>query len=191
MRIQLAHQTAKLMAEEGITDHAFAKRKAARQLGAADTKHLPSNQEIDEALNSYRALYQQERHPAILRRLREDALAAMESLAPFHPWLTGSVLSGMAGEHSDINLIIYSDDAKSVLLNLLNRNVQFDDSEWKTTIGGHPETVPCYTLAGESGFPIHVVILPERSRHNGGRQREGRTDTAGLKELLARSEPQA
>jgi len=34
MREQLAHQAAKLMAEDGITDHAYAKRKAARQLGA-------------------------------------------------------------------------------------------------------------------------------------------------------------
>ena len=31
MREQLAHQAAKLMAEDGITDHAHAKRKAARQ----------------------------------------------------------------------------------------------------------------------------------------------------------------
>jgi len=42
MREQLAHQAAKLMAEDGITDHAFAKRKAARQLGAADTSTCPA-----------------------------------------------------------------------------------------------------------------------------------------------------
>src|SRR5512141_2398292 len=90
MREQLAHQAAKLMAEDGITDHAFAKRKAARQLGAADTQHLPSNQEVDDALHSYRALYQQGSHPGILRQLREEALATMHLLAEFHPYLTGS-----------------------------------------------------------------------------------------------------
>jgi hypothetical protein len=90
------------MAEDGITDHAFAKRKAAKQLGASDTQHLPGNQEIDEALHSYRALYQHESHPDILYQLREEALAAMRLLEPFHPYLTGSVLSGTAGEHSDI-----------------------------------------------------------------------------------------
>ena len=46
MREQLAHQTARLIAEDGIVDFAFAKRKAARQMGASDTQHLPSNQEI-------------------------------------------------------------------------------------------------------------------------------------------------
>ncbi|MDH4285718.1 MAG: hypothetical protein OEV35_10410, partial [Gallionellaceae bacterium] len=54
MREQLAHHAARLMAEDGITDYAFAKRKAARQMGAEDSHHLPSNQQVDEALRSYR-----------------------------------------------------------------------------------------------------------------------------------------
>jgi hypothetical protein len=119
MREQLAHQAAKLMAEDGITDHAHAKRKAARQLGAADTQHMPSNQEIDEALHSYRVLYQHDSHPGILHQLREEALTSMRLLVEFHPYLIGSVLSGTAGELSDINLMLFSDDAKAVLLFLL------------------------------------------------------------------------
>src|SRR3989338_5363218 len=85
MREQLAHRAAKLMAEDGITDHAYAKRKAAKQLGASGTHHLPSNEEIDAALRSFRQLFQHETHPGILRRLREEALAAMRMLAQFHP----------------------------------------------------------------------------------------------------------
>src|SRR5512139_3839737 len=92
MREQLAHQAARLMAEDGITDYAFAKRKAAKQLGAPDTQHLPSNQEVEQALRSFRALFQQEHHPVILSQLREQALAIMRVLEPFHPYLTGSVL---------------------------------------------------------------------------------------------------
>jgi hypothetical protein len=128
MREQLAHLAAKLMAEDGITDHAFAKRKAARQLGAADTQHLPSNQEVDDALNSYRALYQQDSHPGILNQLREEALTTMRLLAEFRPYLTGSVLSGTAGEQSDVNLMLFSDDAKAVLLYLLKHKVDSMDA---------------------------------------------------------------
>jgi len=148
MREQLAHQAAKLMAEDGITDHAFAKRKAARQLGAADTQHLPSNQEVDDALHSYRALYQQDSHPGILRQLREEALATMRLLAEFRPYLTGSVLSGMAGAQSDINLMLFSDDAKAVLLFLLKHKIEFADGEWKVHFAGRDEKVPSYTLTG-------------------------------------------
>ena len=185
MREQLAHQAAKLMAEDGIIDHALAKRKAARQLGAADTQHLPSNQEVDEALHSYRLLYQQDSHPNILYQLREEALEAMRMFASFHPYLTGSVLSGTAGEQSDINLMLFSDDVKAVLLFLLKHNIDFEDNEWITRIGGHEETVPSYTLTSESGTPIHIVVLPENALHSGSRHPETHADIAAVEALLA------
>lgn len=184
MREQLAHQAAKLMAEGGITDHAYAKRKAARQLGAADTQHLPSNQEVDEALHSYRALYQHDSHPGILRQLREEALAIMRLLAEFHPYLTGSVLGGTAGAHSDINLMLFSDDAKAVLLFLLKHKIEFEDGEWKVLVGGREESVPSYTLTGESGVQTHIIVLPENARHSGSRHPETHADITAVEALL-------
>ena len=185
MREQLAHQAAKLMAEDGITDHAHAKRKAARQLGAADTQHMPSNQEIDEALHSYRVLYQHDSHPGILHQLREEALITMRLLVEFHPYLIGSVLSGTAGELSDINLMLFSDDAKAVLLFLLQHKIDFDDGEWKVRVNGHEETVPSYTLTGESGTQTHIIVLPENARHSGSRHPETHADIAAMEVLLA------
>jgi hypothetical protein len=185
MREQLAHQAAKLMAEDGITDHAHAKRKAARQLGAADTQHMPSNQEIDEALHSYRVLYQHDSHPGILHQLREEALTSMRLLVEFHPYLIGSVLSGTAGELSDINLMLFSDDAKAVLLFLLQHKIDFDDGEWKVRVNGHEEIVPSYTLTSESGTQTHIMVLPENARHSGSRHPETHADIAAVEMLLA------
>jgi hypothetical protein len=185
MREQLAYHAAKLMAEDGITDHAFAKRKAARQLGAADTQHLPSNQEVDDALQSYRALYQQDRHDNILRQLREEAVRTMHLLAEFHPYLTGSVLNGTAGVRSDINLMVFSDDAKAVLLFLLKHKIDFEDGEWKARVAGHEETVPSYTFTGESGTLIHVSVLPENARYGGSRHPETHASIAALESLLS------
>lgn len=184
MREQLAHQAAKLMAEDGITDHAFAKRKAARQLGASDTQHMPSNHEVDDALHSYRVLYQRDSHPGILRQLREEALSAMRMLEPFHPYLTGSVLSGTAGAQSDINLMLYSDDEKSVLLFLLKHKIDFEGGEWKVHLGGREEIVPSYTVTGESGVQIHIIVLPENARHSGSRHPDTHADIAAVEALL-------
>jgi hypothetical protein len=184
MREQLAHLSARLIAEDGITDFAFAKRKAAKQLGAADTQHLPSNQEVEEALHSYRALFQHESHPSVLYQLRSEALAAMQVLSPFNPYLTGSVLSGTASEHSDINLMLFSDDAKAVLLFLLKSNIEFEDREWRARIGGHEESVPSYTLTGESGTLIHVIVLPENARFGGSRHPDTHADIAAVEALL-------
>jgi len=185
MREQLAHHAARLMAEDGITDYAYAKRKAAKQMGAADTQHLPSNQEVDDALHSYRALYQLDSHPDILYQLREEALAAMRLLEPFQPYLTGSVLSGTAGEHSDINIMLFSDDAKAVLLFLLKHNFEFEDGEWRVRLNGHDELVPSYTLTGESGTQTHIIVLPENARHSGSRHPETHADIAAVEGLLA------
>lgn len=185
MREQLAHQAAKLMAEDGITDHAFAKRKAARQLGAADTQHLPSNQEVDDALHSYRALYQRDSHQGTVYQLREEALASMRQLAEFQPYLTGSVMNGTAGEHSDINLMLFSDDAKAVLLFLLKHKIDFEDGEWRVRIGGHEELVPSYSLTGESGTQTHIIVLPENARFSGSRHPETHADIAAVEALLA------
>lgn len=185
MREQLAHQAAKLMAEDGITDHAYAKRKAARQLGAADTHHLPSNDEIDTALRSFRMLFQSVQHPPILRELRVEALGNMRLLADFQPYLTGSVLTGTAGAQSDINLMLFSDDAKAVLLFLLKHNIEFDDGEWTVRIGGHEESVPSYTLTSASDVQTHIIVLPENARHSGSRHPETHADIATVEALLA------
>lgn len=185
MREQLAHLSARIIAEDGIADFAFAKRKAAKQLGAADTQHLPSNQEVEEALHSYRALFQHENHPNVLYQLRQEALVAMRLFEPYNPYLTGSVLNGTAGQNSDINLMLFSDDTKAVLLFLLKNNIEFEDGEWKVRVGGHEESVPSYTLTGESGTQIHIIVLPENARFGGSRHPETHGDITAVAGLLA------
>lgn len=184
MREQLAHHAARLMAEGGITDYAFAKRKAARQMGAADTHHLPSNQQVEEALRSFRSLYQSDSHPGILRQLRAQALDVMRLLEPFHPYLTGSVLNGTAGEQSDINLVVYSDDEKSVMMFLLKRNLPFESGEWRAHLAGRQQTVPSFTLQTGDGVPVHIAVLPDNARHGGDRKAETRADAAAVEALL-------
>lgn len=185
MREQLAHQAAKLIAEAGMADFASAKRKAARQLGASDTQHLPSNREVEDALHSYRSLYQHDTHPDILYHLRSIARTSMQQLSAFHPYLTGSVLSGAAGEHSDINLILFSDDAKAVLLFLLKNKISFEDGEWRVRLNGREEVVPSYTLSDELGTQIHVVVLPENARYSGSRHPDTHANIAAVEAILA------
>src|SRR5919198_203215 len=87
LRARIAAAAARLMAEDGIDDFALAKRKAARQLGALDTHSLPRNDEIEEELRAYRALYQAEDHPQVIGELRRTALDVMQTLEQFSPYL--------------------------------------------------------------------------------------------------------
>src|SRR5512138_1302260 len=125
MRARIAAAAARVMAEDGIDDFALAKRKAARRLGAPDTEALPTNDEVEAELRAYRALYQAEDHERILAELRAVALDAMEALREFNPYLTGPVLTGVAGAYSEIDLQLFPDSAKDIEMFLLNRNIPF------------------------------------------------------------------
>src|SRR5690554_1902322 len=58
-RREIAAVAARMMAEDGIADFGFAKRKAARQLGLPEkTEALPTNAEIEAELRAWQALYQ-------------------------------------------------------------------------------------------------------------------------------------
>ena len=144
MRTRIAAAAARLMAEDGIDNFALAKRKAARQLGAADTESLPTNDEVESALRDYRALYQAEEHPERIAELRRVALDAMRALERFSPYLTGPVLKGIAGPYAEIDLQLYPDSAKDVELFLLERNIAFDTSEGRRYSGDRAHAVSVF-----------------------------------------------
>src|SRR5437870_13832170 len=134
MRARIAAAAARMMAEDGLDDFALAKRKAARQLGAEDTRWLPKNEEIEVELRAYQSLYQGEEQRERIHYLRERALEAMRLLERFRPYLAGAVLRGTAGRYSDIDLQLFTDDGKAVELFLLSRNIEygiFDPSHYR------------------------------------------------------------
>ncbi|HKU00511.1 MAG TPA: UDP-N-acetylmuramate--alanine ligase [Paraburkholderia sp.] len=162
-REEIAIAAARLIAEDGL-DYATAKRKAARQV-VGDTRiegaWLPDNDQIEDEIREYQALFQGEHQPAILRRLREIALEWMRRLEPFNPFLTGAVLNGTAGEHSDIHLQIFCDNAKDVAIWLLNANVQYDVSETRHFAArGYVETFSFMWQPSRDEEPvgIHVAL---------------------------------
>ena len=129
MRRRIAHAAARMLAEDGSLDYGSAKRKAARQLGAPDSGNLPDNQQIEEALRSYQALYQADETRAQLERLRQTAIEYMERLADFDPHLTGAVLNGTAGRHTDINLQLFTDHQKDVEFSLMGMGLPYQAGE--------------------------------------------------------------
>lgn len=190
MRELIAQQAARLIAEDGIQDFAQAKRKAAQQMGAPDTRNLPTNAEIDQALRVFRGLFQKEEHEELLRELREQALEAMQLLESFNPYLTGSVLTGAAGRHSDINLLLYTDSPKELELFLLNRQIPYRLGERRIGAGEGARQVPVFMLTG-MGAEVNAAVLSrndERTavRAPAGSNGPGRLSSAGLRDLLAR-----
>ncbi len=191
MRQRIAQEAARLMAEHGISDYYAAKRKASHQLGAPDTRNMPGNEEVEQALGDYQRLFQSEHHPRQLRMLREAAAEAMRLLAPFQPRLVGSVLSGTAPAHADINLHLFTDAPEEVGVLLLGRNIPYetDTRPLRTGQDMAPEHFPLYRfVAGEvviclTVFPVSGLRQAPRSPVDGHAMR--RLPLKGLLQLLA------
>lgn len=157
MRSRIAHLAARLMAEDGVDDFGLAKRKAARQAGAPDTRNLPDNAEVEAALRDYQQLYQADEQASRLRALRERALDAMTLLTRFNPHLVGPVMTGSANRYAEIDLHLFADNPKDVELFLLNRGIDFRAKESRFFIAGEPKTVPAYEFQmGDDGVRVAV-----------------------------------
>ena len=131
MRWRIAHAAARLLAEDGSLDYGSAKRKAARQLGAPESGNLPDNQQVEEALRSYRAIYQADESRQVLAALRQVAIDYMERLEAFDPHLTGPVLNGTAGRNADVNLQLFTDHQKDVEFLLLGLPAPYQAGEYR------------------------------------------------------------
>ena len=184
MRTRIAAAAARLMAEDAIDNFALAKRKAARQLGAADTESLPTNDEVESALRDYRALYQAEEHPERIAELRRVALDAMRALERFSPYLTGPVLKGIAGPYAEIDLQLYPDSTKDVELFLLERNIPFNTAETRRFSGDRAHAVSVFKLDW-LGAQLRLSVLDPRDERIALKSSQaGRVmDRAGIAEV--------
>lgn len=103
----------------------------------------------------------------------------MRFLDGFRPKLTGSVLSGVAGPHSNINLILFHDNPKAVEFFLLNQRIDYEQQESP----GSPRKADYPTLAfwyDDTPVLLHVRPLSvERGL------REERATLADVERLLA------
>ncbi len=126
LRRTLAVEAARLMAEHGIDDFGFAKRKAAERFGTFEGAVLPSNAEVEAALQEYQRLFEADTHGETLYVLRQTAVTAMELLAEFTPRLVGPVLTGTATRNTEVQLHLFAERAEAVTIRLLDTAVPYE-----------------------------------------------------------------
>ncbi len=189
MRERLAQTAAQILVESGTRDFYIAKRKAAEQLGAVDTRNMPSNSEIEAALITYQRLFRGDEQPRALRRLREVALQAMQFFAEFRPRLVGSVLRGTADAHSTVTLHVYANTVEDLDLYLLRHAIPFESSDKRLRFGAENyQTLPVLRFVAED-TPVELVVFPEHAPHQAplspvdGRPMQ-RADRAAVEALL-------
>lgn len=164
MRLRLAQEAARILIESGSRDFALAKRKAAEHLSAHDTRQMPSNLEIEQAVAEYQRLFRSDRQPQYLQQLREDAYEAMRFFCDFEPRLVGPVLTGTADINTPVSLHVFTDTPEEISLLLLEQRIPFETGEKRLRLRedsyqGFP-TVSF--MVGQNR--IEVVIFPVSKR---------------------------
>lgn len=159
LRQEVAAAAARMMAEDGISDYGFAKRKAAKQLGAFDADALPTNAEIEAALREYQSIYQDEEHEERLYAMRCAAADVLELLAPFRPYLTGAVLDGTAGRFTEVDIEAFPDSAKDVEIFFLNQDIRYEHREPRKLTHDTPEAILAFDW---DDIPIRLTLFESR-----------------------------
>lgn len=156
---EIANTTARIVVEEGM-EWGPAKRRALREMGLPARTALPGNDQVEEAVREYIALFCADTQPRELRALRQLALVWMERMAAFRPHLGGAVWHGTATRLSDIYLQLFCDDSKSAEIALIDHHV---DYEPRTVSGFHGESVEALSLGSKSAelgemIGVHLLI---------------------------------
>ncbi|MDO8298608.1 hypothetical protein [Lacisediminimonas sp.] len=193
LRAEIAASAARMIAEDGA-DYASAKRRAIRQLlgqRRVNGDVLPDNAQIEDEVRAYNELFLSDTQPARLQKLRELALEVMTDLQVFSPYLTGAVLNGTAGEHSDIHLQLFTDSPKDVEMHLLNRRIDFEVSELPHFSGRGGTIERLSFLHRREG--VHLAIYNVDDLRAGRRKPDGRTleraDINAVRQLAAGTPP--
>ncbi|MFC1749216.1 hypothetical protein ACFL2V_10465 [Pseudomonadota bacterium] len=169
MRLQLAQEAARLIAEEGIKDFHAAKQKAALRLHAPHTHNLPRNDEVQHALKQYQRLFKENSQPQHLRHLRKAAHKLMTFFESFEPRLVGSVVDGSANEHSDINLHLFADSVEEISIFLINQHIPYElESQYITQTNGDAIELPGFSLIFED-IDVQLTIFECKELHHAPR----------------------
>lgn len=163
LRQHLSVEAARIMADEGVRDFHLAKRKAAGRLNVAERKHLPSNEEIEEALKQHLELFHSERLTQDLGRLRTIAVQAMRFLECFDPRLAGPVLTGLVTASSAIQLHVAADSPEEIGFLLAEHGIPFEETDKHLRFGGERhEVLPVYCFTAGSA-PIEIYVFNRQS----------------------------
>ncbi|KPV64396.1 MAG: Nucleotidyltransferase domain protein [Candidatus Bathyarchaeota archaeon BA2] len=162
LKKRVARETAILLYTSQEKEYKQAKKRAAKTLGV---RVLPSNLEVAEELDKIAEENEGSSRRERLFQMRKEALQIMESLKEFNPRLVGSVWRGTAHQNSDIDILAFSQNPKSVLGQLQKNEYRITGSEWRSvTKRGKKESSFHIHLVLSSGYEAEVVVRDPEKR---------------------------
>jgi len=189
VKSEIAAAAARMVVEEGL-EYGPAKRSAVKQLGLNARTALPDNDVVEDAVREYVELFCADTQPAELAALRRLALAWMERLAQFRPYLGGAIWHGTATRLSDIYIQLFCDDPKSAEIALIEKNVAYEARTVPGFNGVPVEALSLSSISAELGEAVGVhLMIYDHDDVRGALKRDAkgrapRGDLAAVRSLL-------
>ena len=131
IKVSVANLAAQLIMEEGIKDYLFAKKKAARSLGLNENVSLPTNSQIDKAIDEFNKIFNPNIDIEFLELFKTQALEIMSIFKNFKPHLMNQLSQGIIPKFPEIKINLFADNLKDVEYVLLNSELSYDFKEIK------------------------------------------------------------
>ena len=164
IKISVANLAAQLIMEEGIKDYLFAKKKAAKSLGLNENVSLPTNSQIDKAIDDFNKIFNPNIDIEFLQQFKNQALEVMNIFKNFKPHLMNQLSEGIIPKFPEIKINLFADNLKDVEYVLLNSEMSYDFKEVKMNIKeGKPsiKSIPTIYLDNLS-IPAEIKVYFEK-----------------------------
>ena len=130
-KLSVANLAAQMIMEEGIKDYFFAKKKAAKSLGLNENVSLPTNLQIDKAIEEFHKIFNQDTNIEFLEHFKDQALNVMGLFKSFKPHLMNELTRGIIPKFPEIKINLFADNIKDIEYVLLNSEISYEFSETK------------------------------------------------------------
>ena len=164
IKVSVANLAAQLIMEEGIKDYLFAKKKAAKSLGLNENANLPTNSQIDKAIDDFNKIFNPNIDIEFLQQFKNQALEIMNIFKNFKPHLMNQLSHGIIPKFPEIKINLFADNLKDVEYILLNSELSYDFNEVKmNTKEGKPsiKSIPTIYLDNLS-IPAEIKVFFEK-----------------------------
>ena len=131
MKVSVANLAAQMIMEEGIKDYLYAKKKAAKSLGLNEKASLPTNSQIDKAIDDFNKIFNPNIDIEFLQQFKTQALEIMVIFKNFKPHLMNHLSEGIIPKFPEIKINLFADNLKDVEYVLLNSELSYDFKEVK------------------------------------------------------------
>ena len=141
IKLSVANLAAQLIMENGIKDYLYAKKKAAKSLGINENANLPTNSQIDKAIDEFNKIFNPNIDIEFLQQFKTQALEVMSIFKSFKPHLMDQLSQGIIPKFPEIKINLFADNLKDVEYVLLNSELSYDFKEVKMNAKGGKHSV--------------------------------------------------